>query len=227
MYLIRLHNHLSFSSRLSFASTSIWSRSTPSSFGLQLPPRRSQKDEPDQTVAVRHALTPAWREPLRSHFSQAWPHYLPLPHTSLGATAVILTARVSMHMLAQLQRVWPFTFFTSPVRSLPYAPHPLLAARGRNLPRPAKIPSLTPPHHYPQSSQSQAPSIPRDPLHPSALHQSDAHPTPRTHLRPRTSTPITRRPGHSARLPPRPRQKYRLSLAAIHKTDSQGGFTRH
>jgi hypothetical protein len=57
--------------------------------------------KPDRRV--RRALAPAWRT-LRVHFSQAWPIFLFL--TILGASAVILTARISMHMLAQ-PRVWP------------------------------------------------------------------------------------------------------------------------
>jgi hypothetical protein len=65
--------------------------------GLQL--RRNGK--PDRRV--RRALGPAWRT-LRAHFSQAWPIFLFL--TILGTAAVVLTARISMHMLAQ-PRVWP------------------------------------------------------------------------------------------------------------------------
>ena len=65
--------------------------------GLHL--RRNGK--PDRRV--RRALAPAWRT-LRAHFAQAWPIFLFL--TILGAAAVILTARTSMHMLAQ-PRVWP------------------------------------------------------------------------------------------------------------------------
>jgi hypothetical protein len=61
--------------------------------------RRSGK--PDRRV--RRALTPAWRT-LRANFPQAWPIFLFL--TLLGAAAVILTARISVHMLAQ-PRVWP------------------------------------------------------------------------------------------------------------------------
>jgi hypothetical protein len=57
--------------------------------------------KPDRRV--RRTLAPAWRT-LRAHFSQAWPIFLFL--TILGASAVILTARISMHMLAQ-PRVWP------------------------------------------------------------------------------------------------------------------------
>jgi hypothetical protein len=52
---------------------------------------------------VRRALNPAWRT-LRANFSQAWPIFLFL--TLLGFAAVILTARTSIHMLAQ-PRVWP------------------------------------------------------------------------------------------------------------------------
>ncbi len=59
--------------------------------------------QPKQDRRVRVALSPAWRT-LRAHFSQAWPVFLFL--TLLGASAVILTARIAMHMLAQ-PRVWP------------------------------------------------------------------------------------------------------------------------
>jgi hypothetical protein len=65
----------------------------PALFGQQVKPDRR----------VRRALAPAWRT-LRSHFSEAWPIFLFL--TLLGFAAVILTARISMHMLAQ-PRVWP------------------------------------------------------------------------------------------------------------------------
>jgi hypothetical protein len=65
--------------------------------GLQLRPN----GKPDRRV--RRALAPAWRT-LRTHFSQAWPIFLFL--TILGFAAVLLTARTSMHMLAQ-PRVWP------------------------------------------------------------------------------------------------------------------------
>ena len=57
--------------------------------------------KPDRRV--RLTLGPAWRT-LRANFSQAWPIFLFL--TILGFAAVILTARTSMHMLAQ-PRVWP------------------------------------------------------------------------------------------------------------------------
>jgi hypothetical protein len=52
---------------------------------------------------VHRTLGPAWRT-LWARFSQAWPVFLFL--TLLGAAAVVLTARTSMHMLAQ-PRVWP------------------------------------------------------------------------------------------------------------------------
>ena len=66
------------------------------------------QSKPDRRV--RRALAPAWRT-LRSHFSEAWPIFLFL--TLLGFAAVILTARISMHMLAQ-PRVWP-TFLLAQV----------------------------------------------------------------------------------------------------------------
>ncbi|WP_260737464.1 hypothetical protein [Tunturiibacter lichenicola] len=65
--------------------------------GLHL--RRSGK--PDRRV--RRTLGPALRT-LRANFSQAWPIFLFL--SLLGAAAVVITARMSMHMLAQ-PRVWP------------------------------------------------------------------------------------------------------------------------
>jgi hypothetical protein len=65
--------------------------------GLQI----RSNGKPDRRV--RRALGPAWRT-FREHFSQSWPIFLFL--TILGAAAVIITARISMHMLAQ-PRVWP------------------------------------------------------------------------------------------------------------------------
>jgi hypothetical protein len=61
------------------------------------------RDDGKPDHRVRYALTPAWRA-LTSHFSQAWPSFLLL--TLLGLAAVVLTARTSIHMLAQ-PRVWP------------------------------------------------------------------------------------------------------------------------
>ncbi len=70
--------------------------------GLHLRPTIFGKPtKPDRRV--RRAFGPAWRT-LRANFSQAWPIFLFL--TILGFAAVILTARISMHMLAQ-PRVWP------------------------------------------------------------------------------------------------------------------------
>jgi hypothetical protein len=70
--------------------------------GLHLRPTVSGKQaKPDRRV--RRALRPAWRT-LVASFAQAWPIFLFL--ILLGAAAVVLTARVSMHMLAQ-PRVWP------------------------------------------------------------------------------------------------------------------------
>lgn len=66
---------------------------------LGLHHRRSGK--PD--ARVRRTLRPAWRI-FRAYFAEAWPIFLFL--TLLGAAAVVLTARISMHMLAQ-PRVWP------------------------------------------------------------------------------------------------------------------------
>jgi len=65
--------------------------------GLYLRPN----GKPDRRV--HRALVPAWRT-LFANFSQAWPVFVFL--TLLGAAAIILTARTSMHMLAQ-PRVWP------------------------------------------------------------------------------------------------------------------------
>jgi hypothetical protein len=65
----------------------------PTVFGAQAKPDRR----------VHRTLLPAWRT-LRANFSRLWPIFLFL--TVLGAAAVILTARTSIHMLAQ-PRVWP------------------------------------------------------------------------------------------------------------------------
>jgi hypothetical protein len=70
-------------------------------YTVQLGLHLRSNGQPDRRV--RHTLAPAWRT-LRAHFSQAWPIFLFL--TILGFAAVLLTARVSMHMLAQ-PRVWP------------------------------------------------------------------------------------------------------------------------
>ncbi|MBB5317818.1 hypothetical protein [Tunturibacter empetritectus] len=70
-------------------------------YTVQLGQHLRHNRKPDRRV--RRALAPAWRT-LRANFSQAWPIFLFL--TLLGAATVILTARTSMHMLAQ-PRVWP------------------------------------------------------------------------------------------------------------------------
>jgi hypothetical protein len=70
--------------------------------GLHLRPATFGR-QPRQDRRIRHTLTPAWQT-LRANFSQAWLIFLFL--TILGASAVILPARISMHMLAQ-PRVWP------------------------------------------------------------------------------------------------------------------------
>jgi hypothetical protein len=69
--------------------------------GLHL--RHSLLGQPKPDRRVRRTLIPAWRT-LRANFSQAWPIFLFL--AIVGASAVILSARTSMHMLAQ-PRVWP------------------------------------------------------------------------------------------------------------------------
>ena len=59
--------------------------------------------EPKPDRRVRRTLLPAWRT-LRTNFSRLWPIFLVL--TLLGLIAIVLTARISIHMLAQ-PRVWP------------------------------------------------------------------------------------------------------------------------
>ncbi len=70
----------------------------PTVFGGQAKPDRR----------VRRTLKPSFRI-LCTHFSRLWPIFLFL--TFLGAAAVILAARTSMHMLAQ-PRVWPTFLLT-------------------------------------------------------------------------------------------------------------------
>ena len=74
-------------------------------YTVQLGMRIRSSGGPDRRV--RHTFGPAWRT-FRHRFSEAWPVFLFL--TLLGAAAVILTARVSTHMLAQT-RVWPMFLF--------------------------------------------------------------------------------------------------------------------
>jgi hypothetical protein len=70
-------------------------------YTVQLGQHLLSNGKPDRRV--RRALAPAWRT-LRANFSHVWPAFLFL--TLVGFAAVILTARISMHMLAQ-PRVWP------------------------------------------------------------------------------------------------------------------------
>ena len=70
--------------------------------GLHLRPTLFGK-QPKSDRRVRRTLLPAWRT-LRANFSQLWPVFLFL--AILGIAAVVLTARLSIHMLAQ-PRVWP------------------------------------------------------------------------------------------------------------------------
>lgn len=70
-------------------------------YTVQLGLRIRDNGKPDRRV--RRTLRPAWRT-LRAHFGEAWPVFLFL--TILGAAAIIVTARIAMHMLAQ-PRVWP------------------------------------------------------------------------------------------------------------------------
>jgi hypothetical protein len=70
-------------------------------YTVQLGQHVRRNGKPDRRV--RRTLGPAWRT-LRANFAEAWPIFLFL--ALLGAAAVIVTARTSMHMLAQ-PRVWP------------------------------------------------------------------------------------------------------------------------
>jgi hypothetical protein len=70
-------------------------------YTVQLGQQLRDNGKPDRRV--RRTLGPAWRT-LRANFGEAWPIFLFL--TLLGAGSVVLTARISMHMLAQ-PRVWP------------------------------------------------------------------------------------------------------------------------
>ena len=103
-----------------------------------------------------------------------WPIFLFL--TLLGAAAVVLTARIAMHMLAQ-PRVWP-TFLLAQTRSLPHALHPLLAARRRNLPRP------------PEPHRRNHPPHPSFPSPESSTHSTQLHPSRYTPPPPPVPEPI-------------------------------------
>jgi hypothetical protein len=137
--------------------------------GLRLRPANFiSQARPDRRV--RHALAPAWRT-LRNHFSQAWPIFLFL--TILGASAVVLTARVSMHMLAQ-PRVWPAfllaqfgLFFMLLTRFWQRGVETSLALQN---PIPGAV-------------------NPVDPTHRSPLHQNHTHPTPEPISNPEPAPP--------------------------------------
>jgi hypothetical protein len=135
--------------------------------------------QPKQDRRVRHALAPAWRT-LRANFSQAWPIFLFL--TILGASAVILTARVSMHMLAQ-PRVWP-TFLLAQL-GLFLMLFTRFWQRGVEtslaLQNPTASPTLSP------SVPIAGVVSPVDPLHPSRRIQL----TPEKPIRPVTPEPIS------------------------------------
>lgn len=70
-------------------------------YTIQLGRHLRNNGKPDRRV--RRTLGPAWRT-LRAHFGEAWPVFLFL--WLVGAAAVVLTARISLHMLGQ-PRVWP------------------------------------------------------------------------------------------------------------------------
>jgi hypothetical protein len=135
------------------------------------------QDKPDRRV--RLALSPAWRT-LRNHFSEAWPIFLFL--TLLGFTAVILTARISMHMLAQ-PRVWP-TFLLAQL-GLFVMLFTRFWQRGAetSLALQNPIPSSALPPILPVAG----PANPTDPLHPSRRIQL----TPEPHAVPPTPEPIS------------------------------------
>jgi hypothetical protein len=70
-------------------------------YTVQLGQHLRPNGKPDRRV--RHTIRPALRT-LRHNFGRAWGSFLFL--TLLGAAAVVFTARIAMHMLAQ-PRVWP------------------------------------------------------------------------------------------------------------------------
>jgi hypothetical protein len=124
---------------------------------------------------VHRTLAPAWRT-LWSNFSQAWPIFLFL--TLLGAAAVVLTARTSMHMLAQ-PKVWP-TFLLAQL-GLFFMLFTRFWQRGAEtslaLQNPIPNPSLPP--ILPIAGVVD----PIDPLHPTRRIQltPERHPSPATH----------------------------------------------
>jgi hypothetical protein len=128
---------------------------------------------------VRRALAPAWRT-LRTHFFEGWSIFLFL--TLLGFAAVILTARISMHMLAQ-PRVWP-TFLLAQL-GLFLMLFTRFWQRGAetSLALQNPIQSPTPPFTLPVADSVD----PTDPLHPSRRIQF----APEPHTVPPTPEPIS------------------------------------
>jgi hypothetical protein len=126
-----------------------------------------QQPKPDRRV--RRTLAPAWQT-LRTHFAEVWPIFLFL--TLLGFAAVILTARISMHMLAQ-PRVWP-TFLLAQF-GLFVMLFTRFWQRGAetSLALQNPIPSLAPPPILPVAG----PIDPTDPLHPSRRIQLSPEPS--------------------------------------------------
>jgi hypothetical protein len=133
-----------------------------------------QQPKPDRRV--RRALVPAWRT-LRTHFAEAWPVFLFL--TLIGFAAVILTARISMHMLAQ-PRVWPM--FLLAQLGLFLMLFTRFWQRGAEtslaLQNPIPSPSLAPPVHVASHVH------PTDPVNPTRIHL-----TLEPHTPPPTPTP--------------------------------------
>ena len=138
-------------------------------------------DKPDRRI--RRTLAPAWRT-LRANFSQAWPIFLFL--TIVGFAAVIITARTSMHMLAQ-PRVWP-TFLLAQL-GLFLMLFTRFWQRGVEtslaLQNPIPSPSLPP------ILPIAATVNPVDPLHPTHPIQPAPELTPNHPIKPTTKEPIS------------------------------------
>ena len=133
-----------------------------------------QHSKPDRRV--RRALGPAWRT-FRRHFAEAWPMFLFL--TIIGIAAVILTARISMHMLAQ-PRVWPM--FLLAQSGLFVMLFTRFWQRGvetsLSLQNQIPLPSVRPPIHVPHPVDPTAPVNPSRRIHLSAEPHTPPPPTP-------------------------------------------------
>jgi hypothetical protein len=140
----------------------------PTLFGHQAKPDRR----------VRRTLAPAWRT-LRSRFSEAWPTFLFL--SLLGFAAVVLTARISMHMLAQ-PRVWP-TFLLAQL-GLFLMLLTRFWQRGAETSLSLQNPILSP---LPPILPVAGPADSHDPLHPSRRIRLASEP----HAVPKTPEPIS------------------------------------